>query len=255
MSNVRFTGTKLANTNKKGILKPDEDGYYEMIIGGLNTFNSAGEYYTLEGAKALFEESSIFMRRVRNSSLYAEYAHPKKLPNMSMDQYINRILSIDENNVCCHIKEVWLDETYGKKHPELNNPALVAIMAKVKPYGPKGVHLKESIENPSQNTSFSIRALTNDFYQRGQTVRVLQQIVTFDACVSEPGIAIATKFQSPGLESSSDFSDFTVTRAQIERVAYQNNSFVGTEDSKLLVKECLKAFEVKQAPKPIYHSW
>lgn len=251
MSKVRFTETKLSATGKKGILTPDADGYYELVIGGLNTFNSAGEYYTLEGAKQLFEESSIFMRRVRNGALLAELGHPSKLPGMSMDEYINRILKIDEGNVCCHIKEVWLDETYGKRYPKLNNPNLVAIVAKIKPYGPKGQHLKESLENPNQNTFFSIRALTNDFYQRGQTIRVLQQIVTFDGCVSESGIAIANKWDTPSLESN----DVTVTKAQIEKVLYQNNSFVATEDSKILMKECLKVFEPKQTPKPIYHSW
>lgn len=250
MSKVRFTETKLSATGKKGILTPDADGYYELVIGGLNTFNSAGEYYALDGAKQLFEESSIFMRRVRNGCLMSEESHPSKLPGMSMDDYISRILKIDEGNVCCHIKEVWLDETYGKRHPKLNNPNLVAIVAKLKPAGPKGQFLKQSLENPNENVCFSIRALTNDYYQRGQTIRVLQQIVTFDRVV-EGGISIANKWDTPAMESN----EVPVTKSQIEKVAYQNNSFVATEDSKLLANECLKAFETKQVPKPIYHSW
>ena len=66
---VRFECTSLRGTNKKGLLPKDENGYRWMPIGGLNIFNSAGQYYTLEGARELFAESSQFNRRIQRGAL------------------------------------------------------------------------------------------------------------------------------------------------------------------------------------------
>ena len=56
LNSVRFECTTLGT--RSGVLKPDKDGYYIMPVGGLNVFNSAGQYYAYDKAKALFEESS-----------------------------------------------------------------------------------------------------------------------------------------------------------------------------------------------------
>ena len=47
----KFTDTK------QRLLKPDPDGYYEFSIGGLNVFNGAGEYYSLEIARHHIQSS------------------------------------------------------------------------------------------------------------------------------------------------------------------------------------------------------
>lgn len=255
MSTVKFTATKLVGTGKKGVLTPDENGYYTMPIGGLNAYNSVGQYYTLEGAKQLFEQSSIFMRRVSNGNLKGEVGHPKKAPGMSMDDYVHRILSIEETNVCCHFKEIWLDESYGKNNPQFKNPNLVAIMAKIKASGPKGDFLAKAFENSDENICFSIRALTRDYFERGQCYRVLQQICTWDN-VTEPGIANATKWSSPSLES---FSETAVTVKQLERVAQEEDTAVSLESRSLAqesVRSLKSSLNVSQLPKlPLYSKW
>jgi hypothetical protein len=253
MASVKFTATKLTNTGKKGIIKPDADGYYELVIGGLNTFNSAGEYYTFNGAEELFKQSSIFMRRVTNGCLKGEVGHPKRSPGMSMDDYVNRILTIDEGNVCAHFKEVWLDTEFGKKNSKFNNNALVAIMAKVKPTGPKADSLANSLNNSSENVCFSIRALTKDYYEKGQTFRVLQQIICFDA-VTEPGINIANKWDTPSLES---LENCIISKNSIEKIVYSKNNTVAIESNRELAIECLKAFNSKivKIETPLYNRW
>lgn len=256
MNAVRFTATKLTNTGKKGDLKPDADGYYTHVIGGLNTFNSAGEYYALEGAKQLFEQSSIFMRRVKNGCLKAEVGHPKRDQNMSMDAFVNRILTIDEMNICCHFKEVWLDTEYGKNNPKLNNGKLVAIMAKIKPAGPKSASLEASLSNPNENTCFSIRALTKDHYERGVNIRVLTQIVTFDM-VNEPGISIANKWDTPGLETLLDCS---VTKRNLQSIIKSKEICVATEATRELALETLHVMEGSKSNNllgkyPLFTKW
>lgn len=252
MSTVRFTATKLAAKGKKGILTPDEDGYYTMIIGGLNALNSTGIYYTLEGAKKLFQESSIFMRRIKAGNMKGEVGHPKRLPGWTDDDYLSRILTLEETNVCCHFKEIWLDESYGKNHPELKNPNMVAIMGKVKPSGAKGDSLKASLENPNENVCFSIRSLTREFFARGVKHREINTIVAFD-CVTEPGISVCNKWDAPALES---LDDALFTKLNFETVIETNLHSVGMESTKLIALEAYNAsFSKKKVDLPLYSKW
>lgn len=197
LNKINFTCTTLHGTNKQGILKPDENGYYTMPVGGLNVFNSAGEFYTYEGAKEIFSESSIFMRRVKTGCLKGESGHPKPLPGQSQESYIQRILSIDERNVCAHFSEIWLDFTNVK---DSSGKQIIAIMAKVAPSGPNGDALQKSLNNPKEEVCFSIRAFTEDIRVGGINQRALKEVISFDN-VTEPGISIAKKYFSPSLES------------------------------------------------------
>ena len=251
MEAIRYTCTKLINSNKQGILKCDADGYYEIVIGGLNVFNSVGEYYTLKGAQELFDASSILMRRIKSGTLSSEYEHPKRMPGMSLDDYIRRILTIDRKFICAHIKEVRLDLDYGKNHPELNNSQAVAIIGLVKPTGPYGDHLENSLKNKCENVCFSIRALTKDYIHRGQTYRVLNIISTWD-CVNEPGISSANKYDTPSLES---IYDQTITIPQLERIVESDRiSSVATESSELAFF-ALKKLKENQNKSIIYNEW
>lgn len=256
MSDIKFSSTRLQQRNKTGILPCDEEGYYTMPVGGLNAYNSAGQFYVLNGVKQLFEDSSILMRRVRNGCLKAEVGHPKKAPGMTNDDYLNRVLAIYEDNVCSHFKELWLDETYGKNNPQFKNPNLTAIMAKVKPSGPKSAFLKEAFENPNENVCYSVRALTRDYYERGQYNRIIQSIITFDY-VNEPGISHANKWDAPALESQlclESFSDCNVSIHELKRIVEEHNEYA-TESSQIAL-ECLNTLKVVNIPMlPLYKNW
>ncbi len=149
MAVVSFSSTVLANKGKKGILTPDADGYYSMVVGGLNIHNSAGDYYVLNEAKDLFTNSS-FLRRIQNGALRGEVGHPFREPGMSDEQFLDRFLTIRETNVCSHYSEVWLDEQSIK---DSKGRPVVAIYAKVRPSGPKADTLRESFENSKENYS------------------------------------------------------------------------------------------------------
>lgn len=245
---IRFTSTKLEAKGKKGLLTADENGYYDIIVGGLNTFNSAGEYYTLEGAKELFESSSVLMRRIKSGNLRGELDHPQQQPGQTMRDYMSRLLKIDRDREVCHISEVWLDQEYGKKFPECGNPSLVAIMAKVKPSGPKGFMLEQSLNNPRENTCFSIRAFYDEHVYRGRVNRVLNNIVTWDL-VNEPGIAAANKYDSPGLEDI----NILVTESMINDLLVAKMG-IATEDSKDILKEVREHMKIEK-PKSKLYDW
>jgi hypothetical protein len=254
MSNkVYFTATKLSMFKKEGKLTPDESGYYELVVGGLNTYNNTGAwYYTIEGVRELFGPGSILHRRIANGCLRAEVNHPKQKLGESNEAFFNRMLDIDLNNTCAHFKEIWLDEEFGKKNPQYKNPNLVAIMAKVKPAGPKGQMLQESLDNPSENVCFSIRALADEGYVGGKRLRVLKEVVTIDY-VNEGGIVVASKWDSPATESIDDSAILEVTRKTIEKAKAGSECFA-TESSRELVTYVEQKYfkEVKPA---VWANW
>lgn len=250
MSTIKFTCTSLQGTPKKGVLAPDENGYYVMPVGGLNVLNSAGQWYDYEGAKGLFEGSSQLMRRVKRGALRGEVGHPQPQPGQSEDDYVMRILTIDERNVCSHFAELFLNFNDFKGD---DGKPIIAIMAKVAPSGPFGAMLKSAFENPKENVCFSIRAFTSDTYVRGKYTRVLKNVVTFDY-VNEPGIHIAEKFKSPALES---IVDKVVTRRQVERAILNNSSGIAKENMLLSAEELFTSlgWEVTGATKPLFANW
>ena len=134
-SSILFECTSLKGTGKTGVITPDADGRYEIIVGGLNVLNSAGEYY--EGGREvlkLFEESGSLMRRVKRGALKGETGHPKWEPGMSERAFLNRIFQIEESRVCCLHTEFRLDfDTV--KDPTTGRP-IIAIISKVLPSGP-----------------------------------------------------------------------------------------------------------------------
>ena len=203
-SQVRFTCSVLSGTGKEGKLPKDQYGYYTQPIGGLNVFNSAGDYYPYESAKHLFQNSSAFMRRISSGCLKSELGHPKPLPGQSMESFAQRVMTIDEKNVCAHIAEVYLDFDNVK---DKNGRPIIAMMGKIKPSGPHAAALERSYDNPKEDVCFSIRAFTDDQRINGIKQRNLLEVVTYDF-VGESGIAEARRYYSPSLESLSE-SRFT----------------------------------------------
>lgn len=198
---VRFSCTALAGTGKTGRLPRDADGYYTMPLGGLNVFNSLGEYYTYEGAKELFTGSGALMRRIKSGTLKGEYGHPKPAgpirTQAEMEVFAGRVMRIDEGNTCVHYSDIWLDfdnvrSAQGQK--------VIAIMGKLCPSGPRGPALEKSLDNPKEEVCFSVRAFTEDKVIRGIKQRELREIVTWDF-VTEPGLDVARKYRSPALEA------------------------------------------------------
>jgi hypothetical protein len=206
MQTVRFTCTTLP-ADTKGVLPVDESGYYTHPIGALDAFNSVGDWYTYQGARNLFESSSIFMMRVKEGTLYGEMGHPKQKPGETMDDYVNRFMMVEETMVSHHFKEIWIDFDSVKKP---DGSPQITIMAKVKPEGAYGPALESMLKNPSCNTCFSLRGLTDDKLVGGVNQRAIKKIVTFDA-VGHSGMKNAKKYYAPTLESY----DVTVGRDQL----------------------------------------
>lgn len=220
-----YASTALAGSNKAGVLKPDADGYYTLVLGALDVYNSAGAFYPYESAKEVFKASSSLMRRIANGACRAEYGHPKMLPGMSQRDFLSRIMSIYEENVCAHIKEVVVDFNSLKDE---NGRPVIAVIGKVKPMGPRGADLEASLRNPHENVCFSVRSLTDDVLVGGVLRKHIRAIITWDY-VNEPGIKVANKYASPALEN---FDEVSFTVAHLGSVRdFQKESKVSLEST------------------------
>lgn len=248
---ILFEQTKLSMFGRNGKQTPDADGYYELVVGGLNTYNNTKAwYYTAEGAKQLFGPGSLLHRKIANGCMRGEVNHPRMQPGEKEESFYSRMMDIDLNNVCCHFKAIWLDENFGKNHPEYGNPDLIAIMAKVKPSGAKAQVLRDALENDCENVCFSIRSLANEEIVRGKRIRALTELITIDF-VNEGGILVASKWDSPATES---ISSAPVIESVLRRCADTKRYDFALESTQVAEFILSRHFAPQKAPS-VYHRW
>lgn len=190
--------TALNGSNKVGKLKPDDQGYYPVVLGGFDIPNPAGHVYPFKAAKQLFTESSILMRNVEAGTLYGEWGHPKRQPNQTLSNYIKRCSVVHEENIAFHIKKLEINDTDVKDE---NGNIVVSVIGWVKGAGPNAKQFDDMLSNPANNVCFSIRASTEDVVNAtGKLDRNITSIITWDFVVF-PGLKVAQKYKSPALES------------------------------------------------------
>lgn len=201
--NITFSCQKLLGTNKAGILKPDADGYWTVLGGGFNITTETNDYYPftkyLEGC---FKSSSAFMRRVTRGHLRGELSHPVRTAEYNTDnKWFARLRKIDFDRSCMHIGSVTLDFSNYRSHM---NEAMIACILKIRPMKNQyGEQLLDSLNNPKEDTCFSVRTLTLDIPNGLSWIKQVYEMITWDY-VPEPGVRNATKYHSPGLESLED---------------------------------------------------
>lgn len=254
MSQVNFACTALKGTNKVGDLKADEDGYYEVVLGGLNVANGSGAYYPLKGAEHVFMESSPLMRRIATGNCRGEYGHPYRLPGQTPQEYLARCMKIQEDRIAFHIASVRLDDKILKGP---NGQTIIAIIGKIRPCGPYGHVLEEQLRNSKENVCFSIRALTNDTFVNGIMTKVLRFVLNWDY-VNEPGIAQASKWNAPTLECFQG-DEIILTQDIIETARMAVPEGVGMEAANEAIDELLTSLgwerPVVKSKRPASAGW
>ena len=254
MSSITFGIVKTAAQNKQ--LKTDDNGYYYVTLGAINCFNSGGQFYLQDGVKDLIEnQSNLFARRLASGYLHGEMDHPQMRAGISSHDFLLRNLKIDHANISHHIKSVEMkpsDEDSGL--PGKGN--IIKVMGWVKPAGPKGSLLKESLDNDDANTSFSIRCLTSDTPVQGTIVKRIVQIITWD-WVMEPGIKTANKWNTAAMET---LDLFTFVPEDLERYLKTINkpsNQLSREDSnvKTMLSELTSKTKVKPKTNEYFFGW
>lgn len=227
MAVIKYENIKLRNTTKTGKLKPDENGYYDVILGAMNAFNSRNEYYAMEGAEKIFTGSSIYHNRLTSGKLYGEHGHPKP-DGMSREEYFRRLLEIREDKWGTFFKSVTLDDTLWKRYPGMVTKGAIIIMGKVMPFGRYKDTVADGLANPDINFAYSVRSFTRNFQQANVTTKVMTELVTWDS-VGSQGIPIAEKYNAPGLESDEEEVSLELLSAANKRIYTEHPGGRGLE--------------------------
>lgn len=243
-----YQNSLIIGSTKVGSIKPDANGYREVVLGAFNCNNSGGAYYPLEPVKNLLLSSSSLMRRLKDRALRSEYGHPRR-NGMSPVEFLSRVLDINEQSVCNHILKLELDEE--RIIDKETNQKVAAIIGWITPSGPYGEALEKQFANPEENVCYSIRSITNDSTNsQGQLIKSIKEIVTWDY-VNEPGIKYAKKYYSPSLESimsepSDNTMDYTIFNEATILAArdYSNSIGIGNESMNSMFDDLLTKGQV-----------
>lgn len=196
--NVTYTSTKVTPTGKSGRLKADKDGYYTVVLGVLGCYNSEGDFY--DKVTTQFESSSPFMESVNSGALYSEDQHPNLRGYKNDQDKLIRVLDIDSDRYTNHLIDVTPDESFWRKSEGNIPKGAITILGRIKPFGPRKELAMEAVKNPMMNLCYSVRSFTDWTEVGGVKHRVFKHIVTYDL-IRVPGIAFATKLNSPSFES------------------------------------------------------
>ena len=221
----------LPGVNSIEKMKADDNGYYRTILGGFNLNNAHGVYYPLtDVVKALFAPGGKVRKRLDEGICRGEYDHPK-LDGMKFEDILYRLTIIEPTMISHHIKSMELVPIKDHKGNDI-----VAVYGMVRPSGPYGPTLKESMDNREENVTFSVRAFNTVAMVNGKLNKLVNDIITYDH-VSEQGIKIANKFDSVTLEKFE--RDLRFTENDFNKVIdkYESVSMEGSNSLITMVKD------------------
>lgn len=266
---ITFGNTILANSGKRGVLKPmsDGSGYTRMNSGGFNIPNRGGIVYRFnQYLKECMSPDSDLNRRVSEGQVYCELGHPPqyfyervngmvvRTPITEIFQWINRLRTIEMPNVCAHIRAIHWTMTGGETDPVHNEIELT-------PFGAHKDWTADALSNPDINFAVSLRSVTAP-QKMGDRVREVEYLSTYDVVV-EQGVLRACKHLSAGLESylesaaGNEFNEMTTTLDELIHVvdkgvlaAREMGGFAGME-SLNRVNEMMSVLKKMQRRAPV----
>ena len=174
-------------------VKPNKDGVYTGIpltVIGCNSRNNVN-YEKESVLRCITDASSRFCANVKTGDMEGEWGHPF----LSGDSSLERLLYIDRARVSHFFTRV-----YGKEEN-----GITIIYGDIKPFGPYKQCLIDSFEDPTRNTSFSLRSAAKAIGTdpSGIVQKRMIALVTFDA-VDGPGFLMASKrYRDPAVATES----------------------------------------------------
>lgn len=207
-----YSNIALAGSGKKGILKKLDNDYFEIILGAFGAFGNGGWLYDTATAMAYIERNPDFIKMMQNGRCRSEWGHPRRTPGMSDQDWFIRINEIMESNTSSHIRRIStsMDTVIDEKGRKV-----VAIIGEVRASGPMAGEFRRQLENPYEDVNYSIRCFAAKNFASMR--KHINRIITWDN-VFEPGIGVATKYNTPSMESKQDvcrmldYAEFNINR-------------------------------------------
>jgi hypothetical protein len=196
---IIFETLILNGTNKGGVLKPDADGYYTVVLGILNADATDGDFYTYNAkVEAVFANSGQCNKRAYKGLLRGEYGHPDPGEYATQYAFEVRVRRINEKFESHTIRKVWTKEMI------VEGRTVMAIVGELRPQGPYGKYLKDALDNPHCNVAFSGRYYSKPTQVGVKCHREIYAVGTWDY-VSEEGMPGSHKYSSPTLQCAAYF--------------------------------------------------
>lgn len=218
-----YSNIALAGTGKKGILKKLDNDYFEIILGAFGAFGNGGWLYDTATAMAYIQRNPQFIDMMQKGRCRSEWGHPRRLPGMTDQEWFIRINEIMESNTSSHIRRIStsMDTVVDEKGRKV-----VAIIGEVRASGPKADEFRRQLENPYEDVNYSIRCFAAKNFTSMR--KHINRIITWDN-VFEPGIGVATKYNTPSMESKSDvcrmldYAEFNIERLRHGMTEHAND--------------------------------
>lgn len=233
MSELVFTIDRSQLEGKQGELKPDSEGYYEILAGAYNLATTAGEIYEFtKKVQNLFVKSTM-ITKLKKGQLFGEKNHPAldvyRIPGRPIDEaislWLSRLSRIDMANLAFIAKNV----RFAPLPNKVDGRTVYAVYLTLKPLCPE---MLASIQDKNSNTALSVRSFVNRRYHMGEVLVETKDIVCYD-WVPSGGISIATKWNSPGLED-----DNSIIIPEQEPI--YTGGAIETKDSAIITTDVLK---------------
>jgi hypothetical protein len=182
------------NNNRVGRVIPDENGIYKglpmMVLGQVTQQKT---YYDPQSMiDQITNPNTRFNMVLRQGKLAGEYGHPSFIGMMSESDQLQRLVTVDEKSTSHIFTSLYTDPLT----PEGN----IVVRGDIKPTGPMGSVLKDSLDDPVINTAFSLRAYVDTkMNPDGVKYRTVRSLVTFD-CVTSSGFFGTDKSHALALE-------------------------------------------------------
>lgn len=209
-------------------LHPNEEGFYEVNIMGLECPSRNRVTYDSESLlAAMADPEGCFYKTLREGQLPGEYGHPI----LSNPQDLARIILLDPKSQSHYFNKVWLDD----KPVRIDGHETYILKAWIKPFGPFKANLKDQLEDPHLNNSFSLRSICTSMGSRnGLEHRKVMTVVTFDSVIAGGFTCASKRYVSQ--------EDFSVTCTEKDLTAAVA-SMAGNENIMLTKEEVERLFD------------
>lgn len=212
-------------------MTPDVNGVFNGIPIGVIGRPSRNKviYEPTSFVKSMNDKDSLFYTKLTEGNLQGEYGHPEQ--KGPIQEQITRMYSIDPTKVSHAI--------LGVETKDSSDGQYTLILGNIKPCGPYGKYLTESLIDPSRNTAFSLRSLTGKPVRKnGFLEKKVLNTITFDA-VEGPGYGEASK-RFASLEHAVDINELLKNRGVLEQIGLESTGLEELYD--LAGAETIKLF-------------
>lgn len=185
---------------KQGKLQKVGEDRYEILVGAFNAYNNSGRFYEFtKRVGSLFSGSTWMMQQLRDNKLWGECDHPSPeqfmgKPNWK-DLWFDRLREVRAANAANHYSLFRLENLPRQERGQ----TVVGVFAHVKPVKEE---YRAGLLDPTINLCHSVRSFINRRMEGFTEIAECKEILTYD-WVTFGGKPLATKYNTPGLESAS----------------------------------------------------